>query len=118
MARATEAADSDTLIPLTIEEIPGSLIANMKLLDVTERFEGSVGTLKSAVESGKAKLPKDGVCICSRRLSLTKGEKIFFMVKQSQMQHHQELLTGAQMIGKGFVCRCVFCGRPTHTLVK
>ena len=88
------------LIPLTIEEIPASLIANMKLLDVTSKFDGSVGALKRAVESGQAKLPKDGVCICSKRLSQSKGEKIFFMVKQSQMQHHQRMISGIQTIGK------------------
>ena len=88
------------LIPLTIEEIPASLIANMKLLDVTSKFDGSVGALKRAVESGQAKLPKDGVCICSKRLSQSKGEKIFFMVKQSQMQYHQRMISGIQTIGK------------------
>ena len=122
MARTplSTAAGPDTfkLIPLTIEEVPGSLIENMKLLDVTERFNGSVGTLKRAVESGKAKLPRDGVCICSRRLSMTKGEKIFYLVKQSQMKHNQDLLTGANMIGKGFVSRLVFCRTHMQSLVK
>ena len=78
----------------------------MQLLDVTSKFDGSVGALKRAVESGQVKLPKNGVCICSKRM------KKYFMIKQSQMQPYQRMISGIQTIGKsscqGILVRFLF----------
>lgn len=99
MAGEATGLPSDVLIPLTIEEIPACLIENMGLLEVTDKFNGSVGTLKRMVEQGRAKLPSEGVSIRSKRLSDAKGSDVYFMVKQSQMRRHQQRLSSAQMIG-------------------
>ncbi len=114
-ALTARAGDKDLLIPLVIDEVPAGLLANMGLTDVTERFNGSVGTLKRAVEKGEIKLPRDGVYICSKRLSKQRGSNVYFLVKQSQHQSHQKTLSTLTSIGSDRV-NLILCSQNMQHL--